>query len=910
MMRRTCSRLLLGFTLLAPLGIWPAARGGAQNAAATLPPAIRTLDKALTTVVWNENTRGPVLIIAPEQTRIAGKTTLTAAPPGRGYTLSAIAPAFQRKLVSLPTLTVLAPTEMVVINTQPEAPDLLDGLPRDVKMRQLMARLSPAQWKLLGGARGLGAADLDNEERALFLSLLPDPFRVERWTVGKDGMMTKRLAQTELVAGARAGVRVRVRRSLSLMTLMRDHPRGMSGMQPHFGPPGGETLRLDDEPEFDRSDTFGVILRKGVPNRLKPGDLSLDVLSASVPLAGAATVNDLITRAGKATGLELWADRRVGDLPVHVRGTSAQAGDVLKALCLAVTGTFRRVEGSAFVLTDDLLGMGARKLRLAEWYAGVSAEMERRDDEFRARIAAHKPFDHLDFASDDPLAPSPAMREKIAARTGRGDGYEESQMPAASLTPALRAHLAQEAARRNAEGHDPIRTDAVAVETHLGFDYVVPGAGTAAGAHGSDLGPESGYKPQPPVAALDMGALLRDNPRLSKGPVPLPATVATRALLVAPGSAEAAKTLVRAAKRRGFTHVWVEGEAEVLKAALDGATLPVVAVVRPLRARAGDEASWIDRNLLGEITTSVSARHEADPAFLRAVHRDSLNGGGLPQRKLGAYLPRTDWLPPVGKAGLLARARTLEIAALPGLAGLVLRGLQPPGYAGARDTGLLGWGNASLTEPEQMGYTPAMRLAFLRRARVDPLDLIPPDLEVGAADLRVPFFLDDNARGDTSVYNETNSPMPGFNEVGGVQWDKFRQETNERFLADLHGALRVRRPGLPLFAEALRAGHRGSMDDSEYGSWIKGDAPPRRGDARSLTGRVLFSLPLADPTTADDEAWNRFRSITIFLAASGLAGQRPDGFVLDLSALSATKAAAFLETLAPAIDPGELRDRP
>lgn len=56
----------------------------------------------------------------------------------------------------------------------------------------------------------------------------------------------------------------------------------------------------------------------------------------------------------------------MSDLPLWVKGRSARAGDALKALCLALNATFRKV-GPAYVLTDDLLSYGARRAVLAEW---------------------------------------------------------------------------------------------------------------------------------------------------------------------------------------------------------------------------------------------------------------------------------------------------------------------------------------------------------------------------------------------------------------------------------------------------------------------------------------------------------------------------------------------------------------
>ena len=39
-----------------------------------------------------------------------------------------------------------------------------------------------------------------------------------------------------------------------------------------------------------------------------------------------------------------------------------------------------------------------------------------------------------------------------------------------------------------------------------------------------------------------------------------------------------------------------------------------------------------------------------------------------------------------------------------------------------------------------LGYTPAMRLAFLRQDGIDPIDLVTPSMALYHSDLRLPFF--------------------------------------------------------------------------------------------------------------------------------------------------------------------------
>jgi hypothetical protein len=113
-----------------------------------------------------------------------------------------------------------------------------------------------------------------------------------------------------------------------------------------------------------------------VPSRAKPSQLAFDApaLDVRVSLVGAQTVDDLVGRVAKATGLELFADQRVGRLPVWTKGNAARAGDLLEALARAITGAWRQVTPAApgtnrpvYVLADDVVGIGVRYARLWEW---------------------------------------------------------------------------------------------------------------------------------------------------------------------------------------------------------------------------------------------------------------------------------------------------------------------------------------------------------------------------------------------------------------------------------------------------------------------------------------------------------------------------------------------------------------
>ena len=109
--------------------------------------------------------------------------------------------------------------------------------------------------------------------------------------------------------------------------------------------------------------------------------------------------------------------------------------------------------------------------------------------------------------------------------------------------------------------------------------------------------------------------------------------------------------------------------------------------------------------------------------------------------------------------------------------------------------------------PAPLGYGAAERLAFLRRAHSDPVDLFPNEYRQGHADTRLPAF--DNDDLDRSLW---------------TRWGQFRVSENIAFLHVLHSAV-------PL-GKAVMVAARGPADrdlaegPAWYGSWDGVGPPP------------------------------------------------------------------------------------
>lgn len=897
-----------------------------------------TLSEVLQDVAWDATRRGPLLVVNPQRTYLAaGYAPLPGAGRGGAYRLLDVAPRFGRRIVNLGTLSVLAPIEMVVLNMRPGKPDPLETMGRSEKFQYLLASLNENQWQKLGGEQGLGQSDLSGEQQTVFLSLLPQPFGLRKIRIGKEGA---RPVQDEkpvtLSQSDKTGVRLRLNQRVSLLLPLANQPQGFSSTSPldrFSGPEGTEFYALERGAESEQSRALNT-LKVSLPNRLKIGHLPFDApnLSAQVSLTDAANVGDLVQRAGKITGLELYADRRLAKLPVwtkaaeeRARGNSAPAGDLLQALCLAVTGTFRKV-GPAYVLTNDVEGLGTRHARLAEWLQQVEQQRRELQETLKKRIAQAQSGSYLNFASDDPYAPDAQLQQMIAERRqGMAQGSQGNItarfLPLSVLTPALQAFVHQEAARRSSAGSQPVSTDRAMVNISLYLAYLVPGLGPIE-ERAFSLGafsPPSHQSVSPPLPARPQPALSTATMAVQGSATPSARPV-TRALYIAPATADEAAQTVQMAKKRGFTQLWIEithddgARAPLLAAVRAGNStgLPVVAVMRLLKLNptegAAAPAAWLDKNILGETAPAYATRRAAVFAKQRA-----LEGAVPPTQRLALVQPYDYWLNLDTPTHAQLIRRLTELAGTPGLAGIALLDTTPPGYEAllASEREALGDAQGPYLGTVALGYTPELRLAFLRKEGVDPVDLVLPaketvtlvDIELGLTyrkpDLQLPFFPDDNAQ--PSGYPTRTSDM----EPLLPQWDAVRRNANKHFLHKVFTAVRSVSPNIPLL---LRNVPVWPGQGEWWGSWDRPDVLPRSTSrsapspeamaqtARSQSRRVLLHIGTHDSNVsrgakgdiADQAPAHLLPTVPPY--ASGW-----DGFVLDLSTTSVDGALQLLK---------------
>jgi len=325
---------------------------------------------------WDAAKFGPMVVLSPERTSVRSS----------GTSLS----AFDRKLIRVGSLTAIAPTEMVLIDDSlREPPNMCDGLPTNAKVLYLLSTLTEDQLKT-ANTNGIGLKDLQGEQQKVFRSLLPTVLSWGTYKVGEVGAIPgEKVDGGSVPDDLMDQVKVKIQSGISFEFKLLDQPNSYTGFSNRdwYGKPGDKVKVRTESDKDRRAHAFGLDPRRIVPNESKPSQLNYadPRLAAQLLLPVQSTVKGLLKDASAASGFEITADLRVRDLMVETVGARVKAGDLLKAIALCVTGTYRKVD-SAFVLTSDIAGLGARKLKFCAWKESVDKELQRREGFWRERV--------------------------------------------------------------------------------------------------------------------------------------------------------------------------------------------------------------------------------------------------------------------------------------------------------------------------------------------------------------------------------------------------------------------------------------------------------------------------------------------------------------------------------------------
>jgi len=826
-----------------------------------------------------------------------------AAPPLEDDPASVVAQDYGRIVREFGNVTAVAPPTMTILNAEPGTPNPYDGMPPGDALKLLLAGLSDGQWKTLTGATGLGLSDLEGDtQKALFGALFPAatlplyPKREFDSYGGEDDTNLPQLTQDDVhQAHLRLGQRV----SLGLPS--ESNPNAYFNALTSL--PGGLVRRelYPGTNDMHPQDTlYGVRLRAVLPNALKPSGLDYDakVLRVRVSLGGIKTVSDLVARIGAAVRVEMYADPRYEKRAVTLIGPpSARAADLLRALALCVAGTYRRI-GPAAVLTDDLAGVGTRRKIIARFAQEADLARHGTIADAGDRLIAARGVDALP-PLDSALALSDAQKAKSAGDDYRIPGASfDVQAPLDQMTPAqtLFARSAAEKWNARVEGAAEPQSseeDKARLRVTLSHPFTlsvgptlllqtpsVPGAilldaylsagdlfapSDALRARAEEVRQRK-QRTRPAAPPPPRAFVMPPAPALG----PLMSRIPRRAVLARPRTAKEVDALIAAMKSVGLNALWLDvfsggkshldTDPDILTEALKqtkGTGITVCPVLDLLHWGNDAPEGARDRTALGE----TSAQAEAYQGRYQAIKYQ-----GKTAEEAAKLPPPTDLsvcpVAPSVQEALLALARRL--AATQGVAGIVLRGTVTAGYGKPVDSHYGDIGG------DPLGYAPPLRLAFLRRTHLDPIDL-------------TEGFSDDARGADTS--------LPGFDDAHVTmtmwkQWSLFRAGADHDLLLRLFAAARpLPTRAVPVWVAQRRSAGR----DDWYGLW---DGAPKRlpglSEARAYGGEPntnlpayahaqcrldLYDMPAAADLSRDDLAYT-------------VQGLPPgwDGFVLDLSA--------------------------
>ncbi len=740
-MKMSLSAVLATLCLLAAMNA-AYAQGATPPAA---PVAVQTLAQALAQAKAPADT--VYLAVAAE--KVTPPKDADPAPLPLGTPVPQVADAYGRLTQTWESVTAIAPPDMTVVYSPPNTPNAYDGMPVSQVLKLLAATFTKDQWKVFFGKSGLGFQDLQTDaQRSLFMAL----FSGGHLVVQKDLGGPK--AQRDITGDALLQVRLRLGYIVDLALPMRDNPDShlfaggpdLPGMPTRYYMMNGQTEDVDHE--------LGATVRETVPNAPKAGDLDFDPLTASVPLGRVKNVDDLVARIGASLHRELYADARYGARTVTLVGIpkAAKAKDLLRALALCVCGTYRKV-GPAFVLTDDLTGLGARHALWKEFEDKAQAMLPQDDP------AATSPYTIQDIPWDpaDPLAPTQNQQKQIwTARKANpvGGGIVGLTVPFAGLTPAQQEQARLLQADHEEHNMGTTLDGTVTVQSEAMLEMMLPSLGGPVIVFQS----YQGLLPEPRLTSAEQAAqqaqlearlpaaFRRDTPTPA-GPLrPLVEGFTHRAVLLAPRDAAELTRNLAAMKSLGLNELWLEvtpgpthrdddmalallAEAGKVGPA-DG--ISVLPDVHLLRWAVGTPAALWDRDILGRtaVDANKSARYPSPDA--------------------------SDTVSPFS-AEVWDRLSTLIRAAgaTQGVGGMVWEDLPPAGYQDITPGGM----DASGLGDMPLGFTEAGRLALLRTAHADPVDVYTTHYMDERANIRVSGF---DAEGE--------APLP----VDGALYDRWR----------------------------------------------------------------------------------------------------------------------------------------
>ncbi len=735
--------------------------------------------------------------------------------PGDTPTVRQVGALYGRSAIDFGTVTVVVPPTITVVYAPPETPNPYDGMPPGQVMSLLAKTFTPAQWKAFLSPAGVAYTSMNGDtQAALFGALFPNGHLVviQDNPTGENDPKTIRDLSGDTLTAAHLRLGFMVDMALQVEGEPTSHLFA-AGLRPANSPPRYFMINAQD---YNVDHELGATVRETVPNTLKAGQMALDdpALKAAVPLAGIKTVDDLVTRLGVTTKRELYADARYGTRPVTLlpANGSAPAADLLRALAVCVGGTYRQV-GPAFVLTDDVTGLGTKHALWKAFEEKAAAMLPGGDPDPLVGIPAPAagpdvPYTTRDIPfGDDPLAFTPAQSARYWKEWGANPGHSSSgtrsvAVPLAQLSPAQReaAELMQDS--NDKAGEHTTLAGTIEIQAEPEVQIVLPGLDGPVMIFQSYKGLLPDPSPTAVQEAVRQKNVASRFPETATPPTPLPdfsvllRGFTRRAARIAPPAPEKMAHTLEALKALGFTEVWLQ---LVPNPSAPDTELKTRLAQTVAAGRTSGVAVVADLSLLRWANAEKSI-----------VDLDLRGRPGSPE----TVTP----LAPTVSARLAALVRM--VGSVPGLGGMVWDDLRPLGYQGSVFDD---------SNTPALGYSKAGRLAYLRQAHTDPVDLYPAGFVDSRAHVSVPGFNDDD-KNERRLY---------------TAWQKARADAATVLTRRLTGALLppFTRPAgrLPL----LLAGGS-SIPANSYASWDDLSRPMPNTSALVYAFAFVY-LPSAPP---------------------------------------------------------------
>jgi hypothetical protein len=600
--------------------------------------------------------------------------------PGDGRSLA----EFGYKTVRLGSVVAIVPVEQVEIARSVERFPRLEALqsPSTTVLR-LVSTFTAPQWRL-AGTQGIVLGDLQGEQRKIVVPLLSQPLRWKHYRLGPRNQGTKMLAEGGVAPSDMRRVRIKLSPRLSFLVPHTEAWGGYTVFDPaaRVWKVGDEFWERNQDGSRSTWEMLGSEVRKRLPNAPKRGQLDTSALKTWVTIPLKTTVAEALGLIGAATGREIFADARVRAQYVSFPERRAKAGDLLDALTLSVTGSYRKL-GSSYLLVADVEGAGTRRLRFLRDRYEMAQRLRAQTQAWQQAITLSGLARHALSGPDDAVHFTDHLSHRLT-------GTEPKEFfPVEELSRPQRAYLDRVL---DSDTASKFRRDRVAVQSNLHFQFILPN-GQALVSEDS-FSPAAGPPPERPEPTLPLAA----------HPIGL-----VRPLVVALTTSTEAREAGEVARAFGFTELWVRTDRREPLAAAVAQGLPTRLFVRP----------W----------ESAEPLEDPDGTLLRERPKRSEDLGGWPTPTHSPLSPR--WP--------IVQARVKELAQTPGLMGIVLADTAPNGYEGLGNGRFVQSYPRLLNEMSAFGYDEAMRLAFFRAHGVDPIDLVVDGLDDGYT-LYNPFF--------------------------------------------------------------------------------------------------------------------------------------------------------------------------